>query len=252
MAGARDESPYLRIDSHQHFTKEILPSLLWPILKRNRFEGSVAVTKAQTVEDTRWLLDITAEHEFVRGVVGWVDLASDAAGHALDALQRHAKFRGVCWPGESDAAGIAEVARRGLPLDVPPDLETAARIAERLPELRIAIYDVGRLSRVRGGFEEWAREIEEVAQAPNVCIKINGLITDAPTQWTAAQFQPYVRHAMRVFGVERVMYGSDWPSYLPVGTWKESLAAFTQSIGAQTMEAREQLLGATALRFYRL
>ena len=31
------------------------------------------------------------------------------------------------------------------------------------------------------------------------------------------------------------MYGSDWPSYLPEGTWKEALAAFTQSIGPQTM-----------------
>jgi L-fuconolactonase len=46
------------------------------------------------------------------------------------------------------------------------------------------------------------------------------------------------------------MYGSDWPSYLPVGTWKEALAAFTQAIGAQTMEVREQLLGGTAMRFY--
>ena len=48
------------------------------------------------------------------------------------------------------------------------------------------------------------------------------------------------------------MYGSDWPSYLPTGTWKEALAAFTQSVGAQTLEDREQILGATAKRFYRL
>jgi L-fuconolactonase len=48
------------------------------------------------------------------------------------------------------------------------------------------------------------------------------------------------------------MYGSDWPSYLPEGTWKEALAAFTQAIGAQTIETREQLLGGTAARFYRL
>ena len=31
-----------------------------------------------------------------------------------------------------------------------------------------------------------------------------------------------------------------------------ALAAFTQAIGAQTLETREQLLGATARRFYRL
>jgi len=252
MPHGDDESPYTRIDSHQHFTHEILPSLLWPILKRNRFEGSVVVTKAQTVEDTRWLLDITAEHEFVRGVVGWVDLASDLVGHGLDEWQRHPKFRGVCWSGEESAEGIAEVARRGLTLDVAPNLGAAARIAERYPDLRIAIDHVGRLSLIRSGFDEWAREIEAVAQAPNVYAKISGLITDAPTQWKADQFQRYARHVLSAFGVDRTMYGSDWPSYLPVGTWKEALAAFTQAVGANSIQAREQFLGATAIRFYRL
>jgi predicted TIM-barrel fold metal-dependent hydrolase len=48
------------------------------------------------------------------------------------------------------------------------------------------------------------------------------------------------------------MFGSEWPVRLPDVTWKESLAAFTQSIGAQPMEIREQLLGGTATEFYRL
>jgi predicted TIM-barrel fold metal-dependent hydrolase len=48
------------------------------------------------------------------------------------------------------------------------------------------------------------------------------------------------------------MYGSDWPSYLPEGTWKAALAAFTQAIGPQTLETREHVLGGTAHRFYRL
>lgn len=236
----------MRIDSHQHFTPEILPSLLWPILKRNRFEGSIVVTRLETVEDTRWLLDLTAEHEFVRGVVGWADLSDPGI---LDEYQRHEKFRGVRWPGAEDV-DFSEVVRRGLTLDLPPDLDAALRIAQRYADLRIAIDHVGRPSLIRWGPEEWAKKIESLAQAPNVFVKISGLITDAPTEWSAAQFQPYVRHVLRTFGPDRVMYGSDWPTYLPVGTWKEALAAFTQAIGAQTMEVREQLLGGTAMRFY--
>jgi L-fuconolactonase len=83
-------------------------------------------------------------------------------------------------------------------------------------------------------------------------VKLSGLITDAPTQWKAAEFAPWARAALEAFGAERVMYGSDGPSYLPAGTWKEALAAFTQAIGAQSIETREQVLGATARRFYRL
>jgi L-fuconolactonase len=241
----------LRIDSHQHFTPEILPSLLWPILRRNRFEGSVVVSKLETVDDTRWLLEQAAAHEFIQAVVGWADLADPNVGARLDEYQRHPKFRGVVWSGKGDVpAGLVEVERRGLTLDVAPHLEKVARAAERFPGLRIAIDHLGRLSLAPMPFEEWARALELAAQAPNVYGKLSGLITDAPTQWTAAQFRPFAHHALRTLGAERVMYGSDWPSYLPEGTWKEALAAFTQAIGAQTMEVREQLLGGTAMRFY--
>ena len=62
--------------------------------------------------------------------------------------------------------------------------------------------------------------------------------------------RPYVQHALRFFGPGRLMFGSDWPNGLPTCTWKASLALFTQAIGAQSIETREQLLGGTAARFY--
>jgi L-fuconolactonase len=241
----------MRIDSHQHFTPELLPSLLGPILKRNRFDGSVVVTKLKTVEDTRWLLSQAADHEFIRGVVGWADLAEPQLGRVLDEYQRHPKFRGVCYSCVGDLPeGLKEVERRGLTLDLDPHLQCVPRIAERFGGLRMVIDHLGRPSLAPMPFDEWAHTLEVAARSPNVFGKLSGLITDAPTQWNAAQFQPYARHALAVFGPERVMYGSDWPSYLPVGTWKEALAAFTQGVGAQTLETREQLLGGTAQRFY--
>ena len=139
-----------------------------------------------------------------------------------------------------------------MALDVAPSLPFVARIAERFPALRIVIDHLGRPSLTAGAFGEWARHLESAARYPQVFGKLSGLITDAPTQWKAEQLRPYALHALSVFGPARLMYGSDWPSYLPTGTWKEALAAFTQSVGAQTLEAREQLLGATAQRFYRL
>ena len=61
-----------------------------------------------------------------------------------------------------------------------------------------------------------------------------------------------VRRALALFGPSRLMFGSDWPSSLPDHTWKESFAAFTQALGAQPIEVREELLGGTAARFYAL
>ena len=241
-SGAELPSAFPRIDSHQHFTREYLPSLLGPILKRNRFDGSVAVAGRPSVEDTRWLLSLAADHDFIRAVVGWADLADPRLGDMLDEYQRHSKFRGVCnaFAGELPP-GLGELERRELTLDVSMGFTLA--IPERFPGLRVAIDGVGTAR---------ATLPLSVAQYPNVFAKVSGLITDAPTSWKAAVFQPAVRAALEAFGPEHVMYGSDWPSYLPEGTWKAALAAFTQAIGPQTLETREHLLGGTAHRFYRL
>ena len=235
-----------RIDAHQHFTAEFSPSLLYPILKRNRFDGTVAVVHTPSVAETRGLLALASEHEFIRGVVGWVDLNAPDAGRVLDEYQRHSRFRGVCWWFNGVLPeGLGELARRGLTLDVAAGF--MGGIVERFPELRVVIAGVG----TSVGAGQGTAPLEFAAHRP-LHIKISGLITQAPTQWKAVEFQPAVREALAAFGAHRVMYGSDWPAYLPTGTWKEALAAFTQAIGAQTLETREQLLGATARRFYAL
>jgi len=236
----------LRIDSHQHFTPEYSPQLLLPILKRNRFEATVMVGGPD-------LLPCAAE-DFVLAFVIEADLAAPGFPHLLDDLQRHPKFRGVCYPfgGDPFPPGLSELARRDLTLDLPPRPELVPDIVARFPSLRIAIDHIGRPSLMTRAFDEWARDLEIASQHPHLAGKISGLISDAPTRWHADQFRPAVRHALRTFGPDRLMYGSDWPRYLPEGTWKEALAAFTQSIGAMPAPVREHLLGLTAARFYRI
>jgi L-fuconolactonase len=234
----------LRIDSHQHFTPEYSPALLAPILKRNRFEGTVLVAGID------W--EDYCEAEFVRAVVVAADLGSPDFPHALDHLQRNPKFRGVYCPFDAAPlpAGLAELARRDLTLDLPPRPELVPAIAERFPALKLVLQHVGRPELTGRPLDEWTRDLEIAAAHPELYAKISGLITGLPGRWHADQFRPAVRHALQTLGPQRLMYGSDWPSYLPEGTWKEALAAFTQSIGALPLETRELILGANAARFY--
>jgi L-fuconolactonase len=153
----------------------------------------------------------------------------------LDEYQRHPKFRGVIWEGDT-SPGMAELERRELSLDLLRS--DASAISQCCPGLRIALIHDG------------ATPVPELPAA--VFLKFSGFITGRAMQWKAADFQPAVRAALGLIGPERIMFGSDWPSYLPDGTWKEALAAFTQAIGAQTLATREHLLGGTACRFYRI
>jgi len=247
--------------------QNLLPSVLGPVLKRNKFDGSVVVQATTQLEETHWLLDLADENEFIAGVVGWVDLTDPGLGGTLDELQRRRKFKGVRHPvhDESDTewlmrpavvAGLRELARRGLPYDLllrPLHLPLVVRLAEMVPELRMVIDHLAKPRIAEGVLEGWAGEMERIAAIAQVFVKISGMITeDGPGQWIAARIRPYVQHVLRLFGPNRVMFGSDWPVCLLAGRWKETLAAFTQSVGAQTEEAREKMLGGTAVKFYGL
>ncbi len=275
----------MRIDAHQHFwdldrfeyswmppgesvlRQTFLPDRLERILTRNRFEGSVLVQANTLLDETRWLLDLAESNEFIRAVVGWVDLTDPKLGEALDELQKRPKFKGVRHPVQDEPddnwlmradvlAGLAELARRGLPYDLlvrPQHLPLIPRIAERVPDLRMVIDHIAKPLIAAQVMEPWARDIEAAAALPQVYCKLSGMITEAdPKGWKAEHLRPYVSHVFGIFGADRLMFGSDWPVCMPAGTWKEAMAAFTQSIGAQRIEIREKLLGETAREFYRI
>jgi L-fuconolactonase len=149
---------------------------------------------------------------------------------------------------------LAGLARRNLTLDLklrPEHLPLLPRLAERAPLLRMVIDDLASPS-FGAWSEAWARDMEVASRLPQVFCKASGLAAGSRTPWNAAEIRPYVQFALRVFGPRRVMFGSGWPACLPASTWKETLAAFTQSIGAQPLETRELLLGENARRVYGL
>jgi L-fuconolactonase len=249
----------MRIDAHQHFWGPYEPDLLWSILKRNRFDGSITVQSIAGIAETQRLFGLANANPFIRGVIAWVDLNDPNLGNTLDQLQQHDKFKGVQWEPESDDAalpeGLLELGARGLTLDLllrPQHLQLIPRIADRAPMLRMAIDHIARPDVEGGVTAVWAQGMEAAAQIPQVYCKLSALsLLDAP-KWHAAALQPFVRHLMALFGYERLMFGSGWPACLEAGRWKESLACFTQAIGAHPMKAREKLLGCTAKKFYLL
>lgn len=242
----------MRIDSFQSFTPEHPPEHLGPILARNRFDGSIAV--AQESDDPRQLLSLVRDHGFVKAAIPAVDLSDAHLPLLLDELRQSMKFRGVFHRlDDTVPAGLAELARRNLSIDLLADadrLPLAAEIAARMPELRIAIVHLGQPRIDTGQFDGWARDIAALARFPQVFCKASDLIHLSVAPWKGADLRPYVQHVLTAFSAARVMFGSGWPSGLPDRIWKETLAAFTQAIGAQSLEIREELLGGVANRFY--
>lgn len=275
----------MRIDSHQHFwdlgklsypwmppppnvlAKNHLPGDLKPILEANRFDGCVTVQAAQVDAEAEWMLSLSDQHSFIKGVVAWVNLKDAKVGARLDQLQKHPRFVGVRHiihdePDEKWALqlevirGLKELERRDIPYDLllkPPHLPIVPPLIEALPKLRMVIDHIAKPPIKDRVMEPWARQTEALSKHPQLYVKLSGMITEADhAKWKAPDLAPYVHHVYQLWGPERCMFGSDWPVCLLAGSWKQVLAAFTQALGPLQQQTREQLLGGTAVKFYRL
>ena len=227
----------MRLDAHQHFTDEHPPEHFETILKRNRFDGSLCVSPG--AHDSPRLVEIAARFDFVRGVIVRGELEE------IRSWRAHPKLRGVVGLPSWPVSAFEQIAEWGLPVEV-EQLPLAIEMGRRVRGLRVAIVHLG----LPEECPDWERAMAEAARNPRFAAKASGLITHGPRPWNAARFRPWVRHALAVFGPERLMFGSDWPHTLPDHVWKEALAAFTQAIGPQSVETREWLLGGAAARFY--
>jgi L-fuconolactonase len=231
----------LRIDSHVCFSESHPPAHLQAILARNKFDSAMLVVDGPS-------LPATGPH--IAGLIVR-DLKH------LDDYQKDPRFRSVCLPiALVDTEAGRELARRGIPLDLemrPADFPALLRLAEGAPDLRIVIDHLARPTYHLGITDDWRSGMEAAARLPNLYCKLSGLLTETEKlPWNAQPIRPLVQYALSVFGPQRLMFGSEWPVRLPEVTWKESLAAFTQAIGANPIEVREQLLGGAAATFYSL
>ena len=206
----------MRIDAHQHFwsldkfayswmpegesvlRRDYLPSDLAPILEEHRFDGSIAVQATTDPGEAKWLLSLADENEFLKGVVAWADLTSPHFAHKLDDLQRHPRFVGVRHPvhDEEDQRwllrddvleNLGELAHRGIPYDLllrPMHLPLVPLVAERVPDLRMAIDHLAKPFIADHLMDGWAEDLAEAAKLPQVYCKLSGMITEAsPQTW---------------------------------------------------------------------
>lgn len=214
------------------------------------------------VLETRWLQAIADEHGYPHAIVAFTDLRRPGSAAELDRHLLSANMRGIRMPEVDGLAddlsfrrGTRVLADRGLSLqlDPPPQrMDQFARLARDEPDLRLFLGHAG-FPEARGPdyFETWRAAIVDVASADNVVMKISGLGM-GDHHWTVDSIRPWVLEAIAVFGVDRCVFGTNWPvdrlySDLPtlLGAYREIVAEFSRP-------ERDALLVGNAERFYRI
>ena len=277
----------LVIDSHQHFwqlslpfdyhwldaplmapiKRDFLPEDLQPLLRAAGVDKTIFVQTQHNLNETRWALSLAEQHEFLAGVVGWVDLASTECERQLLELMDHPQFVGVRHVTQDEPddnfiiredvlRGLAVLEKHGVPFDLlffARHLRHAPALATRLPDLKMVLDHCAK-PRIRNGeIEQWKQEIAAAAKFQNLYCKISGLITEADWHtWRIADLKPYVDHAIACFGPQRCMFGSDWPVCLLAGSYERWKGAADELLSPLSAAERGAIKGQTATDFYGL
>jgi L-fuconolactonase len=275
------------IDCHHHFwwtarrphrwpegagdrlARDFTPDDLKPELARCGIDGTILVQVAQEIAETEEFLDLTHEHAFVRGVVGWVPLSDPAACEkALGALRRRGPLVGIRhliayepdpqWilqPPVLDS--LKQLACAGLVFEGIPvndqQLLAVLEAARRVPDLQLVINHLGRPPVPEQGWEPWAARIVTAAENPNVSMKLSvGLDMVLRWRWSTDMLRRYADHVLEQLGPDRVMAASNWPVILLGASFPQAWRGISDLVGGLADAERRAVLGGTAERIYGL
>jgi L-fucono-1,5-lactonase len=274
----------MKIDAHHHFWKytaaqygwiddamsairrDFLPSDLEKEIRAAGIDGVISVQARQTLEETRWLLAMAAQHDFIKGVVGWVPLTDPSVHDELDSLRDDPRLRAVrhVVQGESDGyllrkdfnAGVSVLREMALAYDLlicERQLPEAIRFVDQHPDQVFVLDHLAKPLVKENRLDPWRQNLRELARRENVYCKVSGLVMEADFgAWTEAQLQPYFETALEAFGSHRLMFGSDWPVCLvacPYQRWYDAVCCFAESLSA---EEKTSFFGRIAARVYGL
>ncbi|MDT0691531.1 amidohydrolase family protein [Salegentibacter sp. F188] len=271
----------MKIDAHQHFwhydpekyswindekiQKDFLPEDLKPMLKDANFEGTILVQAQQTEEETQFLLKLAAENNLIKGVIGWVDLNSEEIEASLARFSKNKLLKGVRHTvydekGEfmTDPAfqsGVSKLAIFGLVYEIlvfPYQLPGAIALAEKFPEQKFVLDHLAKPDVTKAPSTQWKQEIQKLAGNKNVFCKISGLLSEAGKDWNPSDFSPFLDVVVHCFGIERLMFGSDWPVSLSGGSYSESVKIIEDYFSTNSEEDLKKVMGGTACDFYNI
>ncbi len=250
--------------------KPFNPPDLEPLLVAAGVDYTVLVQTVPSVDETREFMTIAAESSVVAGVVGWVDLTDPEVANTLATLKARPDGRTLVgvrhqvhdeddpeWLLRPDVQrGLRAVQDAGLAYDIlirPRELPAALVASRALPDARLVIDHLAKPPIASGEIAGWTDLMEPFRGLPNVYCKLSGMITEADwLRWTTNDLRPYVETVLDIFGVDRVMYGSDWPVSLLAGQYVTVKQALEQALPPLTRNERDKVFGANAIEFYRL
>jgi len=274
-----------RVDAHQHFWiynpeeykwidasmtnlhRDFLPPHLNRELKKNGIDFCITVQARQTLQETKWLLELAQNNSFIKGVVGWVNLKSNSVEQDLEQFAAYKKFKGIrhLLQNEDDdrymlqpdfKKGLSQLKKFDLTYDIliyPRHIKYACTLVYEFPHQKFIVDHLAKPLIKEGKIELWKKDLRKLAKADNVFCKLSGMVTEANwNSWKQEDFVPYMEIILEAFGPNRLLFGSDWPVCTVAAKYEQVLGIVTNFINSLSQAEQAHIMGQNAIDFYNL
>ncbi len=273
------------IDSHHHFwdydsaeygwigegmevlKKDFGPDALGAEIAAAGVDGVISVQARTDEKENAFLVEHAKRNEFIKGVVGWVDLTAENAWERIGKFAESEKAVGIreVLQGKEDRQfclredfnrGLAVLHDFGLTYDILILNDQLAASAEMVDQHPAQLFVLDHIAKpkisAKGVDGEWARGIRELAKREHVACKVSGMATEVAAGETISPelMRPWFDVVLDAFGADRLMFGSDWPVSLLRTTYSDWADCVKHWISDLSADEQAAIRGKTAMRFY--
>ncbi|MBT3468313.1 MAG: amidohydrolase family protein [Opitutae bacterium] len=275
----------MKIDSHHHFwnydpvayswigdhmaqlRNDFTPDKLLAETQKAGIDGVISVQASQTLDETDFLNNYAKQHDFIKGVVGWVPFADPDVEKYIERFAEEPKIIGMrhVVQDEPDDAfilgkafneGISHLKKHELIYDIliyERQLAPTIEFVDQHPEQVFVLDHIAKPRIGDGLLSPWKEQIHELAKRENIYCKLSGVATEADwSKWTEDQLLPYLEIALEAFGPTRMMFGSDWPVALLAIEYSQWISIVDKFASVLSESEKALLWGEVAVQAYGL
>lgn len=226
------------------------------------------------VEEVAWVQETADRTGWPHAIVGYADVLAEDVRPQLDSLAGYPLMRGIrmqlhwhenpqyCFAPRPDLAAdrtlrrnVARLADYGWAFELQvfaPQTAGAAELAAACPEVTFVLQHAGMLEDTSAaGREAWAASLRALADCPNVVAKLSGLGTFLRRN-DPGHIAAIVAETIATFGVERCLFGSNFPIEKLWTSYADLDAAYRAATASLSPADKAAVFSGTAKRVYRL
>ncbi|MEW5815247.1 MAG: amidohydrolase family protein [Spirochaetota bacterium] len=223
---------------------------------------------SQAMDEARWVAGLAEENHKIRAIIPWAPLEKGEDSRPfLQELSRIPLVKGVRriiqYEEDPDfciqpafVRGVKGLADFDLSFDIcisHRHLANTIRMVEQCPQVRFVLDHIGKPDIKNRLFHPWMEELDRLARFSNVYCKISGLITEADNnKWLKEDLKPYLDQVIKCFGIDRVLFGGDWPMVNLAGDFSRWLNALQWALSGCSRAELKRIFRDNAVRFYKL